>query len=129
MTRGRDLLLRLHKRNYRLDNGDCTNDDQFKVLAFDVKEENDQILVLLPPADDLDAMIGSAKCKPFRHFVCVSADQQGMVKKATAEALGRNQATAIEIVEPSGALTEPHREETGDGCATTGACGGSKLEW
>jgi nitrite reductase (NAD(P)H) len=52
-----------------------------------------------------------------------------MVKKATAEALGRNQATAIEIVEPSGALEEPHREESGDGCGTTGACGGSKLEW
>jgi nitrite reductase (NAD(P)H) len=52
-----------------------------------------------------------------------------MVKKATAEALGRNQATAIEIVEPSGALEESHREETGDGCGTTGACGGSKLEW
>lgn len=54
---------RLHKRNFRLDNGDCTNDDQFKVLAFDVKEENDEILVLLPPPDDLDAMIGSSKCK------------------------------------------------------------------
>jgi hypothetical protein len=54
---------RLHKRNFRLDNGDCTNDDQFKVLAFDVKEENEEILLLLPPPDDLDAMIGSSKCK------------------------------------------------------------------
>jgi hypothetical protein len=58
-----ELTFRLHKRNFRLDNGDCTNDDQFKVLAFDAKEENDQVLVLLPPPDDLDAMIGSKKCK------------------------------------------------------------------
>ena len=53
----------LHKRNYRLDSGDCTNDDQFKVLSFEAKEENGQILLLLPPADDLDAMIGSSKCE------------------------------------------------------------------
>ena len=53
----------------------------------------------------------------------------GMVKKATAEALNKNSATAIEIVEPSGALEEPHREETGDGCGAVGACGTSKLEW
>lgn len=58
-----DIICRLHKRNFRLDNGDCTNDDQFKVLAFDAKEENGDILVLLPPADDLDAMIGSSKCR------------------------------------------------------------------
>lgn len=57
-----DRAPRLHKRNFRLDNGDCTNDDQFKVLAFDAKAENGEILVLLPPADDLDAMIGSSKC-------------------------------------------------------------------
>ena len=57
---------RLHKRNFRLDNGDCTNDDQFKVLAFDAKAENGEILVLLPPPDDLDAMIGSSKCKTSR---------------------------------------------------------------
>jgi hypothetical protein len=57
------LTLRLHKRNFRLDNGDCTNDDQFKVLAFDAREENDQVFVLLPPPDDLDAMIGSKKCE------------------------------------------------------------------
>jgi hypothetical protein len=54
----------LHKRNFRLDNGDCTNDDDYKVLAFDVKESNHgELLVLLPPEDDLDAMIGSSKCE------------------------------------------------------------------
>jgi hypothetical protein len=54
----------LHKRNFRLDNGDCTNDDDYKVLAFEVKENNNgELLVLLPPEDDLDAMIGSSKCE------------------------------------------------------------------
>jgi 6,7-dimethyl-8-ribityllumazine synthase len=52
-----------------------------------------------------------------------------MVKKATAEALKKNSATSVEIVEVSGALEEPYREETGDGCGAVGACGTSKLEW
>ncbi|TNY23557.1 NADPH nitrite reductase [Rhodotorula diobovata] len=73
----------LHKRNFRLDNGDCLNDDEYKILAFSVKEDGGDLLVQLPPPDELDALIGSSKW---------------MVRKATAEAFGRNAATKIECV-------------------------------
>lgn len=75
----------LHKRNFRLDNGDCLNDDEYKILAFDVLERDGDLLVQVPPPDELDALIGSSKW---------------MVRKATADALGRNAATAIECVLP-----------------------------
>jgi len=56
-----------------------------------------------------------------------------MVRKSTAEALGRNPATAISIVAPSGRLTEPEPANEGDsGCGGGTSCGGAgsaKLEW
>ncbi|GAA5967842.1 hypothetical protein JCM11641_005783 [Rhodosporidiobolus odoratus] len=105
----------LHKRNYRLDNGDCLNDEEYKILAFDVKEENGDILVQLPPPDELDAFIGSSKW---------------MVKKATADAYGRAPATAIEIVGPTGEV-EPEKKAAGAECGEADkTCGGQgKLEW
>jgi nitrite reductase (NAD(P)H) len=48
-----------------------------------------------------------------------------MVRKSTAEALGRNAATAIEIVGPSGEVTEG----TKGGCGGETGCGSAKLEW
>lgn len=60
-------------------------------------------------------------------------DRLGMVRKSTAEALGRNPATAISIVAPSGLLTEPEPAHEGDsGCGGGTSCGGAgsaKLEW
>ncbi|OCF30509.1 nitrite reductase [NAD(P)H], large subunit [Kwoniella heveanensis BCC8398] len=106
----------LHKRNYRLDNGDCTNDDQFKILTFEARStQTESVEVLLPPAEDLDEVIGSSKW---------------MVKKATAEALGRNAATSIDIVAPSGELKDSAKATEGNGSSgCEGACGDSKLEW
>ena len=52
-----------------------------------------------------------------------------MVKKSTAEALGRNPATAISIVAPEGGLTEGNRAEEGGGCGGDTGCGSAKLEW
>lgn len=79
---------------------------------------NGDISLLLPPPDDLDALIGSSKW---------------MVKKATAEAFGKNAATAIlEIVGPSGETEEGSGAKAAGGdCATDAGtgCGGSKLEW
>ncbi|WVF71032.1 nitrite reductase [NAD(P)H], large subunit [Kwoniella sp. CBS 6097] len=106
----------LHKRNFRLDNGDCTNDEEFKILTFEARSTaSGSVEVLLPPAEDLDNVIGSSKW---------------MVKKATAEALGRNAATSIDIVAPNGELADGAKEERESalsGCE--GACGDSKLEW
>ncbi|WVW80433.1 nitrite reductase [NAD(P)H], large subunit [Kwoniella bestiolae CBS 10118] len=110
----------LHKRNFKLDNGDCTNDESLKILTFQARlgEDGQSVQVKLPPAEDLDSVIGSSKW---------------MVKKATAEAFGRNAATAIEIVEPSGELTGEDNTKSNanagaGGCASSG-CGSSALEW
>jgi len=53
----------------------------------------------------------------------------GMVRKSTAEALGRNPATAISIVAPEGGLTKGNRVEEGERPADNMGCGNAKLEW
>lgn len=98
----------LHKRNYRLDNGDCTNDAEYKIMTFDVKAEGESVLVLLPPADEMDAVLGTS-----RH----------MIKQATADQLGKFAATSIELVAPNEDGPKPSSP-----CAST-ACGSNKLEW
>ncbi|GAA6022628.1 hypothetical protein JCM8202_005024 [Rhodotorula sphaerocarpa] len=104
----------LHKRNFRLDNGDCLNDDEYKILAFDVLERDGDLLVQVPPPDELDALIGSSKW---------------MVRKATADALGRNAATAIEIVGPTGEVDED-KKAAGTECGQADkSCGTHKLDW
>jgi len=117
-----------------LDTGDCTNDSDFSILSFEVKEgDNGDLLVKLPPEDELDALIGSSKCEWLHKDRVLDADIPGMVRKSTAEALGRNPATAISIVAPSGRLTEPEPAHEGDsGCGGGSSCGGAgsaKLEW
>lgn len=109
-------LRSLHKRNYRLDTGDCINDDEYKVMAFEAKEENGDILLRLPPSDDLDSLIGTS---------------QWMVRKATAQALGKNLATALEIVGPSDKAVAMELRDEAPAPAGVGACGSgsSKLEW
>ena len=53
-----------------------------------------------------------------------------MVKKATAEALGKNAATAIEIVGQSGELAQEAKAASAGGCSTVGGgCGSAALEW
>jgi len=51
----------LHKRNYRLDTGSCSNDSDFSILSFDVKEEDGFVLVKLPDQEELDGVIGTSK--------------------------------------------------------------------
>lgn len=106
----------LHKRNFRLDTGDCTNDADYSVLAFDVREgPNAELLVLLPREEELDGLIGSSKW---------------MVRKGTADEVGRNAATAVEIVAPIAGKEEPAEvgpAAGGGGCGS--GCGSSKLEW
>ena len=91
----------MHKRNYTLTSGECLNDDQYSILAFDVKVEGDDLLLLLPEPDILDAVIGTSKW---------------MVRQATAKLLEKQRESSIEIVGP------------GDG---GGSCSGgdSKLDW
>ncbi|GAA5913645.1 uncharacterized protein JCM6883_004036 [Sporobolomyces salmoneus] len=106
----------LHKRNYSLDTGDCQNDDEYKILAFDVKEENGNLLVQLPPPDELDALIGSSRW---------------MVRKAKAAATAANPSNDIDIVGPDGDA-EPDKKAASGSCGDGDkACGGGggELEW
>ena len=107
------MLGPMHKRNFSLSSGVCLNDDNYSILAFDVKvqEGSSDILVLLPEPEELDAVIATSRW---------------MIRKDTAEPTNGG----IEIVGPHGGrvdsvLTE---ERKGDlGCAR--ACGDSQLEW
>ncbi|CAL1707574.1 unnamed protein product [Somion occarium] len=95
----------MHKRNYALDSGTCLNDDNYSILAFEVRAEADDILLLLPDASALDAVIGTSKW---------------MVRQATAESRQRG-GDAIEIVGPA-------EEETSAACAKP-LCGSTALDW
>jgi nitrite reductase (NAD(P)H) len=98
----------LHKRNFTLTGGDCLNDPQYQILAFDAREDPDgsgDIYLFLPPTDDIDAILGTEKW---------------LVRQAHSEALGLNEATQIDIVGLQG-RTKPE--------ACQSACGSNKLEW
>jgi len=52
----------LHKRNFNLESGKCTNDPELSILAFKVREQSGLIQLNLPPADELQDVIGTEKC-------------------------------------------------------------------
>lgn len=101
----------MHKRNFVLTSGECLNDDSYRILAFDVKVEGDDLLVLLPEAEALDAVIGTSRW---------------MIKQATAELIDRSAESGIEIVGPAQEVGEASGCGTGEGAA---GCGNSTLEW
>lgn len=109
----------LHKRNWDMKSGDCLNDDQYSILAFEAKAEGDDILLLLPESDELDTVIGSSKW---------------MVRQATAELYDRGSGGGVEIVGPDG---KDVAEGAGGSSCSSGAqpaepvssCGNNKLEW
>jgi nitrite reductase (NAD(P)H) len=103
----------LHKRNFRLTDGACLNDAEYSIISFDIKQENDNLLILLPEPEELDDVIGTSKW---------------MVKRATAEVVSRGGGQGIEIA----TVEEPPTADTATaGCSGSGSsCGGnSALEW
>lgn len=99
----------LHKRNYTLTEGACLNDSEYSILTFEARENPDnadEIQLLLPPKDDVDAILGT---------------ERWLVRQAQSEALGLNSATQIEIVGAQGEVRSGH--------VATGGCGSSVLEW
>ncbi|KAG2156771.1 uncharacterized protein EDB93DRAFT_1238676 [Suillus bovinus] len=101
----------LHKRNFRLTDGKCLNDEDFSIIPFDVKQEGDDLLVLLPDSGNLDAVIGTSKW---------------MVKQATAELSSRG-GEGIEIADVGVGLSE-----SGSACAGgQNSCSGgnASLDW
>jgi len=72
----------LHKRNFGLTSGEGLSDSNYKILAFDIKEENGNLMVLLPDQEVLDSVLGNEKW---------------MVKRDTADALGRPAAGKLDL--------------------------------
>ncbi|KIJ61882.1 hypothetical protein HYDPIDRAFT_176844 [Hydnomerulius pinastri MD-312] len=103
----------LHKRNFRLTDGECLNDMEYSIISFDVKQEGQDLLVLLPEFEQLDAVIGTSKW---------------MVKQATAEVMSRGGGQGIEIA-PLDESSASHN--TGSACGGSGtSCGGNPaLDW
>ncbi|GLB33513.1 putative BFD-like [2Fe-2S] binding domain containing protein [Lyophyllum shimeji] len=101
----------LHKRNFKLENGECLNDDEYGIVSFEVKEENGEIFLKLPEPILLDEVLGTAKW---------------MIRKATeeVESFGSKH---VEIVGPTAA---PHLDAVqGNGCGSQTCASGSALEW
>jgi len=108
----------MHKRNFALKSGDCLNDEEYKIMTFDVKhdEATDDILLLLPEIEDMDAVLGTSKW---------------MVTQASSEALGRGSSGKLEIVGPDGEGAREDKVPEGGkasqaGCSSEGA---AKLAW
>ncbi|KAG5728415.1 Nitrite reductase [NAD(P)H] [Termitomyces sp. T112] len=98
----------LHKRNFALTGGECLNDPDYQILTFDTRENPDgkeEIQLLLPPAEELDAVIGTDKW---------------LVRQAESEAFGLNAATQINVVGLK-SLTTDVSSSCGHGCGS--------LEW
>ena len=99
----------MHKRNFSLTSGACLNDDNYSIIAFDVKVDGDDISVLLPDEKDLDSVIATHRWM-VKHDTAVALDGGARVKPGSG----------VEVVGP--------RDETAAaGCAT--GCGNSTLDW
>jgi nitrite reductase (NADH) large subunit len=49
----------LHKRNFSLETGECLSGDEHSIKVFPVKVVDDQVHLLLPPQDQLDALLAT----------------------------------------------------------------------
>ena len=98
----------MHKRNFNLASGKCLNDDSYGVLAFDVRVDGDDLLLLLPERDELDTVIGTSKW---------------MVRQATQHVLSETPDATVEIVGPSETLAS--EDKICDGAA----CSGPHFDW
>jgi nitrite reductase (NAD(P)H) len=78
-------------------------------MAFETREQDGEISLLLPESDVLDAVMGTSKW---------------MITQATAELFGRGGAGQIEITGPDGRLAV----ESPSSCGGS-SCGDKKLEW
>ncbi|KAF9569383.1 nitrite reductase NiiA [Agrocybe pediades] len=76
----------LHKRNFTLHEGKCLTDDNYKIMTFEIKEDNGDILLKLPDPRAIDDVLGTSKW---------------MLKKARGEIFEKNASSHIEIVAPN----------------------------
>lgn len=90
------------------------SDPDYEIIAFEARvlDGSGDIQLLLPPKDDIDAVLGT---------------ERWLIRQAESEALGSNAATQVEMVGISG-LGASKSEEEHLACAV-GACGDKRLEW
>ncbi|CAA7260243.1 unnamed protein product [Cyclocybe aegerita] len=105
----------LHKRNFALQDGECMTDDNYKIMTFEVKEENGGLLVKLPQPAAIDSVLGTSKW---------------MIKQAK-KLVQQHGAKHVEIVGPSEDVANASKTMSD---ATSGSCGGTtcgnkELEW
>jgi nitrite reductase (NAD(P)H) len=89
------------------------SDPDYQIITFEARidESNGDIQLLLPPNDDIDAVLGT---------------ERWFIRQAESEALGLNAATQIEMVGIHG-LGRSKSEKLGN--LVGGACGDKRLEW
>jgi nitrite reductase (NADH) large subunit len=51
----------LHKKTFSLETGECLGGEDYRVRVFPVKVDGDDVYVQLPPPDELDATLATAK--------------------------------------------------------------------
>jgi len=73
----------LHKKTFSLETGECLSDEEYSVKVFPVKVEGIDVFLLLPPADQLDALLATelhcvTSCQPAPDFL-VSYEAPEMV--------------------------------------------------
>jgi nitrite reductase (NAD(P)H) len=86
------------------------SDPDYEIIAFEarVDESGANIQLLLPPKEDIDAVLGT---------------ERWLIRQAESEALGLNAATQVEMV----GLESKSEEHLS--CAVGGTCGDKRLEW
>ncbi|KAI0081228.1 nitrite reductase [Panus rudis PR-1116 ss-1] len=105
----------MHKRNFTLTNGSCMNDESYSILAFDVKVEEDDILLLLPDTSELDAVIGTS------NWMIRQGNAAGA---ATDEQYG-----GVEIVGPSVGIVPAQGGVGYEQVVPAVSCGDTRLDW
>jgi hypothetical protein len=60
----------VHKKTFSLQSGECLSGEDYSLRVFPVKVEGDDVYLLLPPAEELDAVLATAKtCNGSCHAV------------------------------------------------------------
>ena len=68
----------LHKKSFSLHSGECVSGDDLSVKVFPVKVTGDDVYLLLPPKDQLDALLAtSLHCVTACGHAHLSSDQAG----------------------------------------------------
>ncbi|KAF8076090.1 nitrite reductase [Lyophyllum atratum] len=101
----------LHKRNFMLETGECITDNEYAIMAFEVKEEDGKIFLKLPEPNLLDEVLGTSK------WMVGQAKQE-------VEVLGSKR---IEIVGPTGVRSAAAVQ--GNGCDGNSCATNNAFEW